>query len=93
MSKINYGSELDFRIRTKQLLGYITYLDSRDLVKAVSKNLDEFIEKIINKHVWDAIQGQYRDFIDLMLSLNDSDNTQDEQSAKMDRTNIQSSWT
>ncbi|KAK9114883.1 hypothetical protein Syun_021680 [Stephania yunnanensis] len=43
-------------------------------MKAASKNFDEVVEKIIEEHIKDAKEqnGQVRDFIDVMLSLMES---------------------
>ncbi|KAL5714661.1 hypothetical protein ACHQM5_016592 [Ranunculus cassubicifolius] len=48
-------------------------------MKRTSKVIDEFLENIIDEHMIDArsLQGQHRDFIDVMLSLMDSNNTQE----------------
>lgn len=56
-------------------------------MKACSKTLDRFLEKIIDEHVHDAKepQGQHRDFIDVMLSLMDANNDRELQ---LDRNNI-----
>ncbi|KAF5195939.1 Cytochrome p450 [Thalictrum thalictroides] len=56
-------------------------------MKACSKVLDEFLETIIDEHVRDAkdLHGQHRDFIDVMLSLMESNNTRE---LHLDRDNI-----
>ncbi|KAL5714658.1 hypothetical protein ACHQM5_016589 [Ranunculus cassubicifolius] len=48
-------------------------------MRKLSKVIDEFLEKIIDEHMIDAnsLQGQHRDFIDVMLSLMDSNDTQE----------------
>ncbi|KAF9592712.1 hypothetical protein IFM89_016944 [Coptis chinensis] len=49
-------------------------------MKDLSKIIDGFLEKIIDEHVRDAktLQGQHRDFIDVMLSLMESNETHQE---------------
>lgn len=56
-------------------------------MKAASKILDGFLEKIIDEHVCDAkeLQGKHRDFIDVMLSLMDSNHVRELQ---IERDNI-----
>lgn len=65
---------------------YIPYIGALDLqglrrrMRKLSKFLDEFMEKIINEHAneTNGLQGTHRDFIDIMLSLMNSNNTKDE---------------
>ncbi|KAF9592798.1 hypothetical protein IFM89_017368 [Coptis chinensis] len=72
---------------------FIPYLGALDLqglsrrMKDLSKIIDGFLEKIIDEHVRDAktLQGQHRDFIDVMLSLMESNETHQEH---LDRDNI-----
>ncbi|KAF5191514.1 Cytochrome p450 [Thalictrum thalictroides] len=56
-------------------------------MKACNKILDGILETIIDEHVRDAkeLQGQHRDFIDVMLSLLASDNTRE---IHLDRENM-----
>ncbi|PIA50873.1 hypothetical protein AQUCO_01200271v1, partial [Aquilegia coerulea] len=64
------------------LADYIPYIGALDLqglgrrMKAISKVLDGYLEKIIDEHEHDAkkLKGQHRDFIDVMLSLMKSNN-------------------
>ncbi|KAL5732081.1 hypothetical protein ACHQM5_004738 [Ranunculus cassubicifolius] len=59
---------------------YISWLEPFDLqgmirrIKAISKVLDANLEEIIDEHARDAqkLQGKHRDFVDMMLSLMDS---------------------
>ncbi|KAF9612333.1 hypothetical protein IFM89_038936 [Coptis chinensis] len=48
-------------------------------MKAINIVLDGFLEKIIDEHVQDAkeLHGTHRDFIDVMLSLMESNNARD----------------
>ncbi|PIA39701.1 hypothetical protein AQUCO_02600269v1 [Aquilegia coerulea] len=72
---------------------YIPSLKALDLqglgrrMKACSKVLDKFLEAIIDEHVRDAkeLHGQHRDFIDVLLSLMESNNTRE---LYLDRDNI-----
>ncbi|KAL5728757.1 hypothetical protein ACHQM5_001802 [Ranunculus cassubicifolius] len=51
----------------------------RDRMRNVSKTIDDFLEMIIDEHEQDAnsLQGKHRDFIDVLLSLMDSDHTRE----------------
>ncbi|KAF5187942.1 Cytochrome p450 [Thalictrum thalictroides] len=69
------------------LADYIPYIAALDLqglgrrMKAISKVLDGFLDKIIDEHEHEhdvkELKGQHMNFIDLMLSLMESDNTRE----------------
>ncbi|KAF9593166.1 hypothetical protein IFM89_020462 [Coptis chinensis] len=67
------------------LADFFPYLRAFDLqgfgrrMKAINIVLDGFLEKIIDEHVQDAkeLHGTHRDFIDVMLSLMESNNARD----------------
>ncbi|KAH7565821.1 hypothetical protein JRO89_XS08G0021900 [Xanthoceras sorbifolium] len=66
---------------TFNLADYIPQIDSLDLqglrkrMKAVAKVFDEFFEKVIDEHVQSRDENRTKDFVDLMLSLMGSEET------------------
>ncbi|KAL5732082.1 hypothetical protein ACHQM5_004739 [Ranunculus cassubicifolius] len=66
---------------------FVPYLGGFDLqglgrrMKAVTEVLDDFLETIIDEHIRDAkdLKGRHRDFIDVMLSLMETNNTREMQ--------------
>ncbi|XP_077252932.1 cytochrome P450 71AU50-like [Tasmannia lanceolata] len=69
---------------------YIPYLEALDLqglrrrMKEVSKVLDHFLEKIIDEHMRASDRTHHKDFVDVMLSLMESSDTE----FQVNRTNI-----
>nr|QLI42751.1 cytochrome P450 CYP736A12-like protein [Nigella sativa] len=70
---------------TFNMADYIPWLGAFDIqglgrrMKSVATLLDGFLEKIIDEHVVNAKEhkGQHKDFIDVMLSLMESNNTRE----------------
>ncbi|PIA39725.1 hypothetical protein AQUCO_02600284v1 [Aquilegia coerulea] len=82
MSSIQELLELGGAFNVGDYIPWLKALDIQGLVrrmKACSKVIDGFLETIIDEHVQDTkeLQGQHMDFVHVMLSLMESNNTRE----------------
>ncbi|XP_077223663.1 cytochrome P450 71AU50-like [Tasmannia lanceolata] len=83
---IQEGMRLASAFNIADFIPYIGELDLQGLrrrMKACNKIIDNFFDKIIDEHM-NAKETEHRDFIDVMLSLMKSDDTE----FQLDRTNV-----
>ncbi|KAI3923237.1 hypothetical protein MKW92_007367 [Papaver armeniacum] len=73
---------------------YIPYVGSLDLqglvrdMKLTGKLVDEFLEYIIDQHIKDEQDHNQRDFVDILLSLMNAQETTMDSELKLDRENV-----